>query len=262
MDFQNVNPLDVRLNIMSGNLLPMTSDENASFPILWRAYSALIWLFMLILNTAVIFGCAKVSTEKVLGDGVICLLYSTEMFVKIMILYARKRRVGRLIGHINDILRVADDTMKDVVRSTLQPIETSLRLYCLGGVVAIIIWSNIPLMSLFKQDVFYYEDYRLPAAIFSQPLSPGNFLLGNIIQSILSVYIFVKTIAADVYMVHMMLITTAQYRYVALKIAMIFRDEDERNVDGGHNASSKTDSSERKRRQMRTLCRHHNTLIQ
>jgi len=37
MYFQNVNSLNVRLNIISGNLLPITSD-GLSFHITWRIH--------------------------------------------------------------------------------------------------------------------------------------------------------------------------------------------------------------------------------
>jgi len=65
MDFQNINPLNVRLNRLSGNLLPMTSDDTL-FPVAWRIYSAIILLFQVIQTSAVIPGILFVSRNKVL----------------------------------------------------------------------------------------------------------------------------------------------------------------------------------------------------
>ncbi|XP_032668220.1 uncharacterized protein LOC116842724 [Odontomachus brunneus] len=257
MDFQSVNPLNIRLNMISGNLLPMTANDT-SFPILWRVYSVLMWLLQIVLLIALVPGSMYVSTEKFLKDGLVCYVISAETFVIVARIQARRDLMGRLIRRINNILSAADDTMKNVVMTTVKSVETPLMLYWIAGMISVSVWSCLPLWLLFGKDVFYYEDYRLPAAFFNQPLSPRKFLLGNIVLWICSVYMFIKKVGTDVYMVHIVMLITAQYRYIAVKIAMLFQ---ERNEDE-HDKTWKIDSLERKTRQMKTLCRHHNALIQ
>jgi len=47
MDFKNVNLLNSRVNMLSGNLLPIASD-NSRFSVIWRTHSAAVWLIELI----------------------------------------------------------------------------------------------------------------------------------------------------------------------------------------------------------------------
>lgn len=256
MDFQSVNPLNVRLNMISGNLLPMTAG-NASFPILWRIYSVLMWLLQIVIVIALIPGCIYVPREKALKDGMICFAIAAEMFFMITRLHACRNVVAILIQRINDILRVADDTMRNIVTATLQPVQTPLKFYWIAGMISIVAWNCIPLMLLLEKDVFYYEDYRIPVAFTGQPFTTTIFLLGTFVLSIASVYMFVKKVSVDIYMVHMVLMITAQYRYTAVKIMMIFRDWNE----SARNEPRKTDSPGSKEKEMKTLCRHHNALI-
>lgn len=264
MDFQSVNPLNVLLNMVSGNLLPMTAD-NSSFSIPWRAYSVLMWLLQIVLAIAVFLGCIneRVSQEKVLKDGMICFVIVWEIFFIVAQLHIKKDRIGQLIRRINDILSVADDTMKNIVMTTSKPTETVLKLYCISGVILVIMWSLIPLVLLFQKDVFYYEDYKVPAALFVQPLSPRTFILGCLFITISNMYIFVKKIGMDTYIVHLMLLTTALYRYTAVKLAMILREEDKDKNDLKNriNTSLTMDSSKWKERQMKALCQNYNALI-
>ncbi|XP_032668180.1 uncharacterized protein LOC116842708 [Odontomachus brunneus] len=254
MDFQSVNPLNIRLNMISGNLLKMTAD-NTSFPTHWRIYSVLMWLLQIIIVIALIFGCLYVPKEKALKDGMICIVVAAEMFFIVLRLYACRDLVAQVIRRINDILRVADDTMKSVVIATMQPVQTPLQFYWIAGVISIIAWNCIPLVLLFEKDVFCYEDYRIPVAFSGQPFATKTFLLGSFVLSIASLYMFIKKVGVDVYMVHMVLMLTAQYRYITMRITTIFQNRNE------NDESPKTGYSEWEQTEMKALCQHHNTLI-
>ncbi|XP_072760429.1 uncharacterized protein [Anoplolepis gracilipes] len=254
MNFQSVNPLNIRLNLLSGNLLPMTSYDS-SFPLLWKAYSVFVWMIELIIGVVLIPGCMYVSTEKVLKDGMICFVVFIEMAFLIMRIHICKDVANHLIRKLNDILHTADETMESVVTSTLRPVEAPLNFYWLAGVASIIAWTCIPLVLIFEKNFFYYEDYRIPAAFSKQPFSLEIFLLGSLFLMISAVYMFLKKVGVDVYMVHLVLMTTAQYRYIAVKIAMIFQENDKDNKE------QFSGSNQRKEKEISLLCRHHNMVI-
>lgn len=254
MNFQNVNPLNIRLNLFSGNLLPITSYD-ASFSLLWRIYSVLVWTIELIIGAALIPGCIYVSTEKVLKDGMICFAVFIEMSFLIMRIHMCKNVAYELIRRLNDILHTADKTMKSVVTATLKPVEIPLNFYWSAGVASIIAWTCIPLVLVFQKNIFYYEDYRIPAAFSRQPFSLDIFLMGCLFLMISAVYMFLKKVGVDVYMVHLVLMTTAQYRYIAVKIAMILEENDE-------NEEYSSGSNQGKEKEIKVLCRHHTTVIQ
>ncbi|KAL6427629.1 hypothetical protein ACFW04_008832 [Cataglyphis niger] len=254
MNFQSVNPLNIRLNLFSGNLLPMTSCDS-SFPLLWKINSVFVWMIQLIIGAALIPGCMYVSTEKVLKDGMICFAVFIEMSFTIARIHICKDVANELIQKLNDILHTADGTMKSVVMATLKPVGAPLNFYWSAGVASIIAWTCIPLVLVFEKNLFYYEDYRIPVAFSRQPFSLEIFLLGSLFVMISAVYMFLKKVGVDVYMVHLVLMTTAQYRYIAVKIAMIFQESDENNGEHPFESNQKTE------KEIIKLCRHHNTVI-
>ncbi|XP_067207044.1 odorant receptor 22c-like [Linepithema humile] len=254
MDFQSVNPLNVRLNLLSGNLLPM-NEHDTSFSLFWNIYSAFIWMTQLIIAIALIPGCIYVPIEKTLKDGIICLIIFIEMSFLVTRMHASKNLLRQLIEKLNNILYVADEIMKSIVITTLKSVQTPLNFY-LSGALAIIGWTCMPLSLIFKKDFFYYEDYRIPAVFSRQPFSLSIFLLGSFFLMISATYMFLMKVGVDVYMIHMILMTTAQYRYITIKNAMIFQGE---NEDSEQTYSAEV--KQRKEKEIRALCRHHNALI-
>lgn len=258
MDFQNVNTLNVWLNLVSGNLLPMISYDS-SFSLFWTLHSVFVWILQFINAIVMLPGCIYVPIEKTLKDGLICCVIFIEMLFLILRIRARKDLVYQLIRKLNEILHAADETMKDVVTATVEPVKTPLNFYWSAGVVSIIAWCSIPFVSLLEKDTFRYEDYRIPAAFSKQPFSSRVFILGNFFLLISAIYLFLKKVGVDVYMVHLVLMATAQYRYIALKIAMIIQEENE-----GDESQRKYSAglNQRKEEEIRALCRHHNDMIQ
>lgn len=252
-----MNSLNVRLNLFSGNLLPMINSDS-TFSFFWKIYSAFVWIFELIIGIVMIPGCIYVPIEKTLKDGMICVVVFIEMFFMIMRIHSRKDLVYKLIRKLNKILRTADETMKNVVTATLEPVKTPLNFYWSAGVVSIIAWSCTPLVLIFEKNMFYYEDYRIPAAFSRQPFSLRTFLLGSLFLLISAVYLFLKKVGVDVYMVHLVLMITAQYRYIALKLAMIFQEE---NKDNESRKKHSPGFNRRKEKEIRALCRHHNEVV-
>ncbi|XP_018312358.1 uncharacterized protein [Mycetomoellerius zeteki] len=261
MDFQSVNPLNVRLNALSGNLLPLKPGDSR-FPITWKIYSALVWLIEVIQTIALIPGLILVPREKALKDGTVLCVITVEMFFMAARIHSRRQLVNQLIQKLNDILRFSDETMKNVVTMTLQPMENPLKFYWLSGWLGVFIWACLPFLYIFKEVSFFYEDYRMPAVFSKQPFSLDVFLLGSVLILIGNMYVFVKKVGMDVYMIHLVLLITAQYRYIAIKLAVIFRDG---------NSLSKFDESHQKycsgidrwvKKEMIALCRHHSNIVQ
>ncbi|XP_011688842.1 PREDICTED: uncharacterized protein LOC105450607 [Wasmannia auropunctata] len=261
MDFQNVNPLNVRLNRFSGNLLPMTSDD-ALFPVAWRIYSAVIWLIEAIQTSAVIPGILFVPRDKALQDATVGLVITIEVFFLLRQMHARRDLVTQLIQKLNEILRVEDKTMEMVVRSTLKPVEIPLKFYCVAGTGSIIVWCCMSFAVIFKKEYFLYQDYRLPIVLSKQPFPMEIFLLGNCVATVASVYMFIKKVALDVYMINFVLLVTAQYRYIAVKLPTVFREnapQNQRSKSKGEKYSAVDSSAVLK---MKALCRHHNAVVQ
>ncbi|XP_025986849.1 uncharacterized protein LOC113003096 [Solenopsis invicta] len=260
MDFQNVNPLNIRLNLLSGNLLPLKPGD-AQFPMIWRVYSSLVWLIDIIQTIVLIPGLFLASREKVIKDGTVLCVVTLEVFFIATRFHSRKQLVSRLIQKLNDILQFADETMKNVVITTLQPMDNPLKFYWLSGTLAVFLWACLPFVLIFKEESFFYDDYRTPAVFSYQPFSFNVFLLGSILLLMGNMYIFVKKVGLDVYMIHIVLLITAQYRYIATKLTAIFRDGNPLSEFDGSRQKYCSEVDRWVEKEIRALCRHHNTVV-
>jgi len=260
MNFHNVNPLNARINAFSGNLLPMTPDD-IQFSIVWKIYSGFVWTIELIRAGGLIPGIMLVSRKKALEDGTVSIVFTAEVIFMAMRIHLRGVLVRQFIRKLNDILRTEDETMKSVVMATMKPMKIPLNFYWITGLIGVIIWGSLPLTLLSKKSSFYYEDLRMPIVLSKQPFSTEVFLLGSFFISICSMYMFLKKVGVDIYMVNMVLLITTQYRYIATRLAMIFREEHLQNKhESRPQYNSRRDSWAEK--EVKAICRHHNTVIQ
>lgn len=257
MDFQNVNSLNVWLNLVTGNLLPMI-DHDLPISFFWKIYSVFVWMLEITVTIMMIPGCMYVSMEKAINDSLICLIETIEMFFMIWRIHTRKDLMHQLIQKLNEKLHTADETMKNIVSETIDPIRGPLTFYWITGMTSITAWHIVTYIVIFEKNLFYYEDYRVPAGFFKEPFSLKVYLLGGLFILVSMVYSFIKKVGAEVYTVHLILMITAQYRYIAEKIAMTFQEENE--VDEYQKEHSLT-FNRKKETEIRTLCRHHNDVI-
>ncbi|XP_011882012.1 PREDICTED: odorant receptor 67a-like isoform X2 [Vollenhovia emeryi] len=260
MDFQTVNPLNVRLNLVSGNLLPMTAD-GSSFPIFWKIYSVLVWLLEILQTCVLIPGCIFVPKEKALKDGLIGLVVTMEVVSVIIRVHTCKGLAQQLIQKLNDILRVGDEMMKSIVTTTIKSMEIPLKFYWSAGLMSIILWSGTPLILIFERNSFSYVDYRMPVVYSKEPFTTSVFLFGSVIVLMSSAYIFTKKVSVDSYMINIMLLITAQYKYTALKLSMIFQDKLLYNDHSEPNTKQCPNKDYYVEKEIKALCRHHNTII-
>lgn len=263
MDFGNVNTFNVQMNKISGNLLPMVAD-GSSFPILWQIYSALTWLLELIHTVTLIPGCLLVPKEKALKDGLIGIAVTFEVTFLVVRIHAHRRLMHQLIQKLNEILRLEDEMMRNIATETIKPLETPMKFFWLSGLASIVLWSSASLLSILGKDIFYYTDFRMPVAYGKEPVSTNIFVVGSLVIMGSNIFIFTKKVAVDTYVIHLILIVTVQYRYIALKLSTILRAEtsrnDRNNLTDKENADSKVDRSMVK--QIRAVCRHHNSIVQ
>ncbi|XP_029163010.1 odorant receptor 67a-like [Nylanderia fulva] len=261
MNFQNVNPLNVRLNMVSGNLLPMT-DDGSSFPILWRIYGASIWLLEIIQMCVLIPGCIIVPKEKALKDGLIGIAITIEVVFTTVRIYSRKALVRRLIQKLNNIMCIKDEIMKNMVIATRKPMEMLFKFYWIAGIVSLIMWFTEPFMLIFKKNSFVYMDYRMPIVLSKEPFSTGIFLLGSLIVMLSSMYIFTKKVSVDSYVINMILLITAQYKYIALKLSMIFRNERlQNNYSSSNKKQHYSEINFYAEKEIKSICHHHNAIL-
>ncbi|XP_019700463.1 odorant receptor 67c-like isoform X2 [Harpegnathos saltator] len=261
MNFRNANSLNNRVNLLSGNLLPI-EDSDSKFPLSWRVHNVVIWLIELIHTVALVFGLILVPREKALNDGTVCVVVLMEASFMLSRLYARRKLLSRVVDTLDSILREADETMKDLVRSTLSPITKMFTVYCLVSVTTITIWTVQPVTIAFDKGAFFYVDYNLPAAFTSEPFSRGVLIASSVVMTIGSVFLFLKKFGVDVYMMHIVLILTVQYRYIGRKLTLLFRDlQGDNRVDGLCDKRFHLKADWRTKRELRALCQHHNTVL-
>jgi len=262
MDFQNVNPLNVRLNLVSGNLLPMTADDS-SFPIFWKIYSILIWLLEIVQTCVLVSGCMSVPKEKALKDGLIGLVIGMEVISTVIRIHTCKGLVQQIIRKLNEILRVEDEMMRSIVTETIKSMEIPLKFYWSAGVTSIILWSSSSFLLAFQKNSFFYVDYRMPVVYSKEPFTTSIFILGSVIVTMSSAYIFTKKVGADSYVINLVLLITAQYKYIALKLSMIFQDRLHQNDRSKSNIEKHyLNRDYYAEKEIKVLCRHHNTVIQ
>jgi len=255
MDFQSVNPINVWLNFVSGNLLPMTSD-NSSFPVIWKAYSVLLWLLEAVLMCTLIPGCFAVPKDKALKDGILGILIIIEVVFMVTRVHARRELMQRLIKDFNDILRTKDELLRSVVTESLKSIEAPLKFYLSAGVLSIVIWCGVSLRVIYQKDDFFYVDYRMPVVYVKEPFSRSVFVIGTVIVLVSGTFIFIKKVSVDSYMINLILLIAAQYRYIALWLSAIFQDQVAWDNPDEHSANIR-----RVERNIKALCQHHNNVI-
>jgi len=263
MDFQNVNPLNVRLNLVSGNLLPMTNDDS-SFPISWKIYSILIWLLEIVQTCVLVPGCIYVPREKALRDGLIGFVIGIEVTSTVVRIHTCKRLAQQIIGKINEILREMkeDKMMTNIITETIKALEIPFKFYWSSGVMSIILWCSPSFLLAFQRNSFFYVDYRMPVAYAKEPFTTSIFVLGSVIVTVSSAYIFTKKVAVDSYVTTMALLLTAQYKYITLKLSMIFQDRLLQNDSSKSNIKKcYLNRDYYAEKEIKVLCRHHNTVI-
>ncbi|XP_018353799.1 PREDICTED: uncharacterized protein LOC108755361 [Trachymyrmex septentrionalis] len=228
--------------------------------VFWRTYSIIVWLIQLSHTIALIFGIILAPTENSLKDGILSVVVTIEAFFMLTCLYTRKKLIKEMIQKMNDILQSTDEIMKDTVKSAINPIILPFVIYGVTSVISVTIYHAMqPIVLAFEKFTFFYVDYNLSTDFSTEPFSNRILILSIILKTIGSVYLFLKKFGVDVYMMHLVLMLTAQYRYVAIKLMMLFRDLH------NYNDKSRKEYYPIEDRwtegELRKLCLHQNTVL-
>ncbi|XP_039311644.1 uncharacterized protein LOC105202733 isoform X3 [Solenopsis invicta] len=258
MDFQNTNLFNVRLNLLSGNLLPMTDkSDKSSFSLFWKVLSIFLWLLILFYIISLIFAYFSVSNEIELSDGLDGLYVMEE--IGFIICYSRilvqKTLLQQMIQKLNEALSIEDENMRCIVTTNLKPLKNPFR-YCLViGVGSTIFWCCSTLPLILERNTFYHADFVTPAAFSKEPFSVDVFVLGNVIILVCNIHFFLKIIGVDVYTTHLISLITAQYQYISSRLVLAFRNKKHPNNSNSRQGNSKVDSLTAK--EIKNLCRQH-----
>lgn len=258
MDFRNLNRLNVLMNIISGNFLPMTNRKR-KLPIAYKVCWAFTWLTELVYLTSFIFGVFSVPIEKALRDGTVNVVVTLEIITLRIYLHYRKNLIRRLIDQLNRLIE-SNETLQDITISTMRPIEKPLTVYTVGNVITTTIWTLLPFLEIFRKNEFYYTDYQIPSVISKEPFSVNIFITGVILQSVGGAIQNLRKMSMDFYTMHFIILMTAQYKYLRLKFATIFEQECE-TLKGLHDDIRENVSSETIKREMRLLIRHYGIVV-
>ncbi|KAL0114640.1 hypothetical protein PUN28_011739 [Cardiocondyla obscurior] len=263
MDFESVNTLNVRFNLLAGNLLPMTNYS--SFSLFAKIYSVVTWLIELIFIITVVVGCIYLPIEKTLEDGmtrfseildgIIFTFQTTFMVLQIL---SHKKLIHQFIQKLNEMLHIADETMKNTVTATLQPVKYPIKYYWTTGIGSTTFWNLIAFLLMFEKDLFYLDDYIIPIAISKQPFSSTIFAIGTSFITISAVLMVIKKVSVDLYMMHLILMTTTQYKYISVKLAKVCQIE---KNDNKFKENYSHELNRKKELEIRALCRHHRDVI-
>lgn len=250
------------MNLLSGNLLPI-ADSDSTLPFIWHVYSIVVLLIELIHTIALIFGLVLSPLEKAIKDGTVCVVVTLEVSFMLTRLYTHRKVLERIVVKLNDIMADADETMKNIVESTLTPIRKTFTVYGLISVTTVTVWTIQPIMLVFDKNTFLYVNYNLPCAFSPEPFSRSVLIASSVFMTIGSVLLFLKKYSVDVYMMHLVLMLTAQYRYTAEKLMLLFRDLSQRNnrADGWSDKMLPPGTDRRVEKELWMLCRHHNAVL-
>lgn len=76
-----------------------------------------------------------------------------------------------------------------------------------------------------------------------------------------SVYVIIKKAAVDIYMLNFVMLMTAQYRYIAVKLEKLFREENLQNKRDNTQKKSHFGTDSWAEAEMKAICRHYNTVV-
>jgi hypothetical protein len=252
MDFQNVNPMNSKLNMISANLLPLTIGM--WFSMIWRMYQIVTILLEIIYTVALIAGCILVPAEKALLDGTLCIVVMLETIIMRACLFTRRSLIVRIIGKMNDILHAADEIMRNLVRSATGTLTVPFTVYGVISLMSIIVWTAQPIVLVLERSSFLYMDFNLPTAFSAQPFSSSVFVLSIVVMTFGNMFMFLRKFSMDIYIMHLVLLLTAQYRYTAMRLEILFRDQ--QRVESHREVDRQLETN------LKELCRHQNTIMQ
>ncbi|XP_076647566.1 uncharacterized protein LOC143356067 isoform X2 [Halictus rubicundus] len=246
-NFESVNRWNVFMSMLSGNILPMTS-EKTKMPVILKLYVAAIWTIELAYLSACVAGIFYVPKEKALRDSTVNFVVTIDILFLLPILYSNKDSLKKLIRTLNEIFAANDKTLRTTVTRLLAPLMRVQQIYIIGSAAALFAWTMLPLIAILHKNQFYCTDYQIPMILAKEPFSVAIFVAGTALQIVGGVITFIRKASLDVYTMHWILLMTAQYKYMELKFISILEKDTASMAKG-------TVSQE-----LRLLTQHHKTV--
>ncbi|XP_076634847.1 uncharacterized protein LOC143348466 [Colletes latitarsis] len=264
MDFENLNRLNGLVNTLSANMLPLT-NKKINMPIYLRVYSIIVWTIELIYLTICILGLLHVPKERALQDSTVNIVVTLEVFLMIIYLSNRKTMLRRFIEKMNNTFAIGNETLKFITIQTLKPLEKPLKVYTIASIGTVIIWTALPLVQIFNKNEFYYVDYRIPAVLSKEPYSVNIFIGGVVLECFGALFAIARKVSLDLYTMHLILLMTAQYKYLRFQFQAILQSKLESLKGSNNDAAQRNVSCKGKnsiKQELRLLTYHHGIVVE
>lgn len=108
MNFKSVNKFTVLINLLSGNLLPL-SNKNSEFSWGWKIYAIISWILQIIYFLLSFIGLFLVPKVQAIQYGTVNIVVLIEVLVLSIYVNLRRNDFKKLIKMINDILDNSDE---------------------------------------------------------------------------------------------------------------------------------------------------------
>ncbi|XP_012145291.2 uncharacterized protein LOC100883629 isoform X6 [Megachile rotundata] len=251
MDFLNLNPLNAFMNIMSGNMLPV-SNKKMKLSVITRIYWPLVWVLQVFYLSVCFLGIRYAPVEKSLRDSTVSTAVTLEGIILSLYMNSRRNLLRRFIEQLNDTLDKGNKMLETITIESVKPLELVLRLYTYGSIASVAVWALLQFTIVTQTDEFYYVDYRVPAVFSPEPFSLKVFVPSGLVVCLGNMYAIIRKASLDIYVIHMIRLITAQYKYLRRRLAEILRGTSEEAVDG----------EDKVKQGMRLLAFHYETIIQ
>ncbi|XP_029035125.2 uncharacterized protein LOC114872255 isoform X4 [Osmia bicornis bicornis] len=258
MNFLTLSRLNAFMNIISGNMLPVTSKKT-NLPINLKIYWVIVWMIQLSYLTACILGIHYVPTENSLKDSTVAMAVTVEAITLSVYMNSRKNLLRQLIEQLNETLKEGDEMLRTITMETVNPLQKVLKMYTIGSIGSVNIWILLQFVKMTRKE-FYYVDYRVPAVFSAEPFSINVFLAGGMLVCMGSTYAIAKKVSLDLYMIHLVRLMTAQYKYLRIRFAMILR-HNLKNVEEDVWQSVPWKEEQNVKQEMRMLTCHYESII-
>ncbi|XP_029035124.2 uncharacterized protein LOC114872255 isoform X3 [Osmia bicornis bicornis] len=122
MNFLTLSRLNAFMNIISGNMLPVTSKKT-NLPINLKIYWVIVWMIQLSYLTACILGIHYVPTENSLKDSTVAMAVTVEAITLSVYMNSRKNLLRQLIEQLNETLKEGDEMLRTITMETVNPLQ-------------------------------------------------------------------------------------------------------------------------------------------
>ncbi|XP_043267716.1 odorant receptor 4-like [Venturia canescens] len=224
--FRSSNDLNIAVNLLSGNLFPL-GDGRSKLCLLSILWIISMWIVKITYFFTGLLGSlyfAELTTEEMFKKSGAMGVLSAEVIIPTAYLNLRRNELRNLIDQYN-LLLIDSDDLRRCVHNTLEPYKRGLKFYMIASFLAASAGSAAPILLILNTDKFTYADFTVPAYVPGEPFGKMVFAAGAIFQVFGSCSINFGKISVDLYVIHLIAVLAAQYKFVGEEISRALRDE-------------------------------------